>query len=260
MKTLLFISLIPSILYHGCIADTMDFKDEFFSDDTIVSSSMFKKQGANRKLQVTPSIGLSPSKSPTFRPNRPPSPPTRPPTQPIPCKLCGTGEYPREAVQTIVLNGEEKTCKAWYNLGDLTDVVGKDQCDFLRSLGRMVCMCEEGEPAEENNCNLCEDGSKLTRPKKKVFEGIACATVQATARQAPKKDCVKYQGAIGPYCNCKNPKAVEKVCRLCKGSLLPNPQRVVKGSTCLQHEFTATTSNTCDATVKELREACCSKT
>jgi hypothetical protein len=259
MKTLRITTLLLYILNRDCIAETNFLQVDFLSDDALLSSSILKTKTENRKLQMAPNGALLPTKSPTFKPNRPPSPPTRPPTKPIPCKLCRDGQYPGDLTQTIILNGEEKTCKAWYNLGDLTNVVGKDQCDYLRSLGEMVCLCKEGGPTEENNCTLCEDGSKLTKPKKKVFEGIACATIQVTAKQADKKDCVKYQGAIGPYCNCKNPKSRKKVCRLCKEGLLPFPQRVVKGATCLQHEFKATMSNNCDAAVKELREDCCSK-
>ena len=212
--------------------------------------------------------GFKPTTTPTDRTKKPTRPPTRIPTTPIPtrrptapypCALCRPDENPFKPLWEIFFKGTQQTCAFVDSLGDLTGTIDPDDCDFYRNLGQYACMCKKGTPPPSGNiCTLCEDGSALPNPSKKVMENLRCSSFQTSAKSDEVKTCVKYQGGIGTYCGCDNPVADTKVCRLCEGKkLLPSPNRVVKNMTCIEHEFTANFAKGCAATRANVGKACC---
>ena len=109
-----------------------------------------------------------------------------------------------------------------------------------------------------NYCRLCEDGSPLPFPFRKVLGGVTCRSIQNGARRDAVSNCYKYQGAIGPACGCSNPKSVAKVCHLCGGNTeLPYPSRKVGGVTCRQYEFVASIDSKCVSTREQVAAKCC---
>ena len=200
------------------------------------------------------------TKRPTFRPSpRPtlplPPSPTRVPTAPYRCGLCRETESPKFPRTTIMFKGREQTCAFVDALGDLTNKINIKNCNFYRLVGQQVCGCSENANPVLNNCTLCESGRSLPFPKRMVLGKIRCETIETSAKQDKRGNCVRYQGGIGSYCGCVNPVSSKQVCRLCGvGKRLPVPSREVNGLSCIEHEFLA---SNCTATKKAVGDACC---
>lgn len=222
---------------------------------------------APTRSPISENPAIKPSATPTDRTKKPTLPPTRAPQKPTtrrptrpphPCTLCDVGETPFDPQATILFNGNLVSCQSVYDMGDLTVKGGKDMCAFYYGLGETVCDCQKGTSPPVNKCTLCEDGSALPFPNRRVIGQLKCSTIQNGARGDVPEKCDRYQSAIGHYCGCKNPITTPKYCHLCNTNLLPFPSRVVNGKSCLEHQFTATINRTCTATKKKVASACCS--
>jgi hypothetical protein len=241
--------------------------------DEVPSPSIARALGVGLKPTLPPfePPGFKPTTTPTDRTKKPTAPPTRKPTAPLPptptmrptapyrCGLCRANEKPKFPEAVIGFENEQQTCAYVDSLGDLTGIVDPGDCDFYRLLGTQSCMCSTEAPPPTSNCRLCENGSALPFPSRKVLGAVTCKTVQNSAQTDKTANCFKYQGGIGSYCGCSNPIAGAKVCRLCgRRKKLPAPNRIVNNATCLQHEFKATFSLKCAATRAAVAAQCCS--
>ena len=266
MKTLSFLFILA-----GCV--TIGQGRLIHNDgDEVPSPSVARVLGSGLNPTLPPfePPGFKPTTTPTDRTKRPTGPPTKLPTRPLPptptrrptapyrCGLCRETESPQFPQELILFKGQEETCAYVHSLGDLTNTVAARNCEYYRNAGQEVCGCRVNATPTLNNCTLCEDGRGLPFPNRVVLGGIRCRTVQKTAREDTRSNCVKYQGGIGSYCGCPNPIASKKVCRLCGvGKRLPVPKRVVNGITCLQHEYSATFASSCPATKAKVAAVCC---
>jgi hypothetical protein len=174
------------------------------------------------------------------------------------CTLCPAGERPHNLWSTLVVNGKRVTCRVAFQSGNLKGTSA--QCANYRTIGEDVCLCQKGLPPQLNMCTLCEDGSALPDPNKKIFGSNTCLWVRQEMRRDFERNCYVYQGAVGPYCGCDNPISSSKVCHLCgnKTDILPFPTRMVYGRTCLRHEFEASIARNCMEAIKSVGKKCCS--
>jgi hypothetical protein len=267
-----FLSLF---LLVGSLLSTAKARLAHNDGDELPAPSIARVLGVGLKPTLPPyePPGFKPTTTPTSRTKKPTTPPTRSPTRPVPptptrrptapypCSLCRPNERPFDPNATIPFRGQTRTCKYVHNLGILTSKINPSNCDFYRNLGQIVCECSAGTiPPVANKCRLCENGSALPFPFRKVLGGVTCRSIQDGARRDKASNCYKYQGAIGPACGCYNPKAVTRVCHLCDNKKqLPYPSRKVGGVTCRQHEFVASIDNTCRATKEKVSARCCAK-
>jgi hypothetical protein len=172
------------------------------------------------------------------------------------CTLCPAGERPHNLWSTLVVNNNRVTCRVAYQSGNLKGT--PQQCANYRTIGEDVCMCQKGMPPQLNMCKLCEDGSSLPDPSKKIFGTRTCIWVREEMRRDFERNCYIYQGAVGPYCGCDNPVSSSKVCHLCNNTdILPFPTRMVYGRTCLRHEFEASIARKCLDEKKSVAKKCC---
>lgn len=174
------------------------------------------------------------------------------------CTLCPSGQIPAESSILIVINSQRVSCAAAHQMGDLTAKIGASQCSRYREIGQEICLCQKGQISGLNSCTLCDDGSSITDPNRKVFGSKTCLTLANAMRRNLRKNCYVYKGVIGPYCGCNNSVSSAKVCHLCNTSKLPVPSRVVNGRSCLRYEFEASLANTCSATKQAVAAKCCS--
>lgn len=175
------------------------------------------------------------------------------------CTLCPTNERPHNQWSTLVVGDTRMTCRIAYQLGDLSSKVSdSSECASIRAIGESTCMCKTGQLPFVNACKLCEDGSNLSNPNKQVIGAATCRQIRDEMRRDFERNCWVWQGAIGPYCGCKNPNTSARVCHLCNTDKLPFPSRVVDGRTCLRHEFEASLARQCVATKKAYAAKCCS--
>jgi hypothetical protein len=173
------------------------------------------------------------------------------------CTLCPAGERPHNLWSTLTVNKKRVTCRVAYQSGNLKGT--PQQCANYRTKGDDTCMCQKGLPPQLNTCTLCEDGSSLPDPSKKIFGTRTCLWVRGEMRRSFERNCYIYQGAIGPYCGCDNPVSSSKVCHFCNNTdILPYPTRKVNGRTCLRHEFEASVARKCMEVGKSVGEKCCS--
>ena len=173
------------------------------------------------------------------------------------CTLCPSGERPHNLWSTLVVGDSRVTCRVAHQLGDLSNKVSASECASIRQIGETLCLCNTGQPPFLNSCKLCEDGSNLSNPTKKIIGAVTCREVRDQMRRDFERNCWVWQGAIGPYCGCNNPITSAKVCHLCNTDKLPFPTRVVNGRTCLRHEFEASLARQCIATKKAVGAQCC---
>ena len=215
----------------------------------------------------------NPTRSPTPNPTTrfPTFQPTPQPTNPIPapqpteatasCTLCNDNQVPFNPLAQIVYNDLVQTCQEVHDIGNLSPNLGATKCAFMQDLGQYVCSCQEGEPPPINTCTLCEDKSAIPMPQGLALPGVTCEEMEADARRDFAENCVRYQGVVGSYCGCSNPVASKSVCQICgTGELLPNPQLIVFGFSCIEHEFMASISGTCTAKRDEVESICCRQT
>ena len=174
------------------------------------------------------------------------------------CTLCPAGERPHNLWSTLAVGDTRVTCRVAHQLGNLSNKVSASQCASIRETGESLCLCRKGQPPFLNGCKLCEDGSNLPNPTKKIIGNVTCRGVRDQMRRDFERNCWVWQGAIGPYCGCKNPITSAKVCHLCNTDKLPFPSRVVNGRTCLRHEFEASLARQCVATKQAVGAKCCS--
>ena len=175
------------------------------------------------------------------------------------CTLCPSGERPHNQWSTLVVGDSRITCRIAYQLGDLSKKVkNSSECASIREIGETSCSCMTGQLKFVNTCKLCEDGSNLSNPNLQVIGAATCRQIRDEMRRDFERNCGVWQGAIGPYCGCKNPITSAKVCHLCNTDKLPFPARVVDGRTCLRHEFEASLARQCIPTKKAVAAKCCS--
>jgi hypothetical protein len=180
------------------------------------------------------------------------------------CTLCVPDD--NDSSLAIITNPSasiiDGTCQSVYDKGNLT--LSQSNCTILQTLGTIVCGCTSdlnmsATDEDEGICTLCQDGNALSQPLIKVIPGSSCAELQIDAiRDAPER-CIYHQEIVGTYCGCSH--TVENddpgICRLCAPLLIPRPDRIVDGLSCLQHEFRASIFNNCTMHQDLYAEECC---
>jgi hypothetical protein len=148
------------------------------------------------------------------------------------------------------------TCQSVYN--------SQSNCTILQTLGTIVCGCTSDlnmsrTDEEDGVCTLCQDGNALPQPLLKVIPGSSCAELQIDAIKDASERCIYHQEIVGTYCGCNHTVDNDDagVCRLCAPLLIPRPDRIVDGLSCLQHEFRASIFKNCTVHQDLYADECC---
>ena len=145
------------------------------------------------------------------------------PKPPGGCDLCFDGSEPPDlALEPAGYEGAN-CIQFLAAAGNPEPQPGDPTCDDWLENG-LLCNC----PKPANACSLCEDGSSVSDPDRRVGTAT-CREYENKAVFTVGDECTAWQATAGVYCGCNNPVASQNYnCRVCgSGILLSDPGKVV---------------------------------
>lgn len=173
------------------------------------------------------------------------------------CSLCAEGVSPPDPNRTLLIS-DNTTCGSLYlEAAKANGTVGGDACNEYLLIGLTECDCPR-----EGLCTLCENGSDIPDPNRKISDDYSCSdlALETLLESKDSATCQNWRATVGEYCGCPNAVASTGYCRICgEGILLPEPSRSAGANprtTCLTLEFNEA-GLSCEILQSTYADLCC---